>query len=1265
MSVQLYVQYPNKNSTNPWILLDIKADEEPIKLNLSVADISDPLKVSSTYSRSFRVPNTQVNGEWFKSVFSVNGADFNPAVLAPAYINDNGETLVNGNIRLTGIYREDQTKGIWYEVLFLGETSDFGSNINGYYMSDIDLSKYNHALNYSNITNSWQVGGLFGGAVRYPLIEWGYDYVATAGGGFDPVQPTLSMYGTSGKSFTNSGYPLKQTQMKPVIQLKTLWDAIIAPGVDQTGYATSSSNAITIPTFPSPVPAGFYQTISFYVSPGLNYLSNGTQKVMIQFDANTYMIGNVVQYISNIGSIIVNVTEVSGVGTFNQWSVTLVQPGSLSGYTYTVSSDVAKDSFMSSAVFQNLYVISESQARAEFTGDQKFSAISDFVQFSSGAQYFPPSTTTKFDIQRELTDASNSYNPTTSTYVTPSAGQYVFKVTLDANVIEGYLGGLNPTFNNRCRIFVQIHSGGNVWNLSGASGLVISNAPGTTSTTYTIQNSAPITIGAGMPLTLRCAVSIPSSSYAGMGFELNSVQWETVSTPILVNINSFLSSQIKVLDFVKGVIDKFKLVFIPSKEKAKEFQIIPWINWVQGGRSKDWTGQLDESVEYKISPLFNGQTRNNIFKDAEDTDYLNYNYQQANNKTYGQLNLDSGNLLLSGETVRSTIFANTPLGPIGYALGATQPNIDIAAKWLIPHIAKITSSTTGNNAIANKVEPIQPKLRLVFWNGLQDVPSLGTNWFLKNDTGSSITQPQYPLVSGFQTWPFNPATLDLRWAYETPLYNVAVQTIPNASAVGNVTAFNQYWSGWYNTVQDVYNRSVEMNIILDYNDIKDLLFNDYIYIKDAWYFIDSISDYVVGQTTSCKVKLYKVGSTLGIVLPNGVTRLNQKTGCYHPTSDCGAVCCLNGTINGNNFFTGATGAPTPFSTKLYTDPFGNIPAPSGKYSFGGYIWAIGSSGTVIAYAVAPYCICGNQGGSYFRTAYTPATPGDTASLASNVLCGNPTVPPEEVNIYGQQTDASFIDNIRFYLDTDLTIPVPDGIYYPIDEGGDNAWTINQTQVWQITDKNMCGCPSAYYEKQLAFGGDNCNACCFTNGSSTVWSNDETITVGTQLYLDSLGTTFATGPGYYSDGFTTYEVDSEASVISVGDCTACSCGDVSNIDITYTTVNTTGFNGSLILEKSFDRVNWFYVGQVDWTPGDPAGVPKTSTFQVEINAITRGSVTSDTITPGSMTLDYKLDGIIIQTEKVPTPWPTERPVTVTAQDEARPGPVREYVATVYQ
>ena len=46
----------------------------------------------------------------------------------------------------------------------------------------------------------------------------------------------------------------------------------------------------------------------------------------------------------------------------------------------------------------------------------------------------------------------------------------------------------------------------------------------------------------------------------------------------------------------------------------------------------------------------------------------------------------------------------------------------------------------------------------------------------------------------------------------------------------------------------------------------------------------------------------------------------------------------------------------------------------------------------------------------------------------------------------------------------------------------------------------------------------------------------------------------------------------------------------------------------------------------------------------------------------MTVEYIIDAVTVQIEKVPTPY--DKPVTVTSRDQARLGPVREFTATVY-
>ena len=178
--MRLYVK-----ETTGYILLDLM-ENNPIKLTMAVADIMDPTASPSTYSQTFRVPNTANNNLFFKSAFNINAQTFDATKKIDAYIEDSNVTISVGNIRLTNIFTNNKDKNVEYEVTFFGEVSDFAAKIGGGFMNSLSLSQYNHEKSYVNIVNSWN-GNLFGGDVIYPLIEWGYDYLNG-----EPVQNTLS-----------------------------------------------------------------------------------------------------------------------------------------------------------------------------------------------------------------------------------------------------------------------------------------------------------------------------------------------------------------------------------------------------------------------------------------------------------------------------------------------------------------------------------------------------------------------------------------------------------------------------------------------------------------------------------------------------------------------------------------------------------------------------------------------------------------------------------------------------------------------------------------------------------------------------------------------------------------------------------------------------------------------------------------------------------------------------------------------------------------
>ena len=212
-------------------------DEEPIKVTLQFDDFATQ-DTLSTYSRNFRVPNTRTNAQFFKSVFMVDGLDFDVTRKTSADLLVDGALFREGHIRLNKIFvNKDQDK-IEYDVLFFGEVRDFSSAVGDKSMCDLDLSDLNHDRTYTNITNSWQAypeggltDGLLDGNVLYPLIDFGNSY-DDAG---NIEQTRISIVGSP--NFTQNSNPLLLDRFKPMIRAKYVMDKIF----ENTGFTFTSS----------------------------------------------------------------------------------------------------------------------------------------------------------------------------------------------------------------------------------------------------------------------------------------------------------------------------------------------------------------------------------------------------------------------------------------------------------------------------------------------------------------------------------------------------------------------------------------------------------------------------------------------------------------------------------------------------------------------------------------------------------------------------------------------------------------------------------------------------------------------------------------------------------------------------------------------------------------------------------------------------------------------------------------------------------------
>jgi hypothetical protein len=154
-------------------------DEVSIPLNFNIADIREPEKRSTTWSKTVVLPGTTFNNELFSNIWNVNAVinstgttnftpNFNPNLKAVAEITYNEATQFKGICQLLNVNVTDKYE-IQYEVCFYGSLQNIYQDFTNGYLRDIDLTEYNHNYTLHNQFLSWsRTNGYV-----YPHIDYG------------------------------------------------------------------------------------------------------------------------------------------------------------------------------------------------------------------------------------------------------------------------------------------------------------------------------------------------------------------------------------------------------------------------------------------------------------------------------------------------------------------------------------------------------------------------------------------------------------------------------------------------------------------------------------------------------------------------------------------------------------------------------------------------------------------------------------------------------------------------------------------------------------------------------------------------------------------------------------------------------------------------------------------------------------------------------------------------------------------------------------
>ena len=337
----------------------------------------------------------------------------------------------------------------------------------------------------------------------------------------------------------------------------------------------------------------------------------------------------------------------------------------------------------------------------------------------------------------------------------------------------------------------------------------------------------------------------------------------------------------KQMDFIKGIIAKFRLVIAPDRNIPTNFIIEPWSNYIGSGDQFDWTNKMDLSKDIQVEPILYTQKANITFEDKPGEDFLNLLNQQDIGEVYGTLNYVSNNPLLKDTRKIETKFEAIPSIQIDGASTGTNGMWNTIIPQIHDHDTAINESTGQAYLLHN---PVKAGTRIFWYDGLITTGITATNddtWYLTDDGGIGSGFATFPMISQFSEWgDYNSSwgigldtqTRDISWQRENT-YIKGDLANPN---LGN-SVYDEYWSRYTNLLYDPYSRRITMYLKLDKFDLINFSFDDAIFLKNGWYYIEKIYSVDLVNETSVKVDLIRLNnftvSDRGFLPPSGLPQL--------------------------------------------------------------------------------------------------------------------------------------------------------------------------------------------------------------------------------------------------------------------------------------------------------------------------------------------------------------------------------------------------------
>lgn len=580
-----------------------------ISLNYQLSDVLDIASKTTNWTRTITLPGTANNNKFFKHIYDVNidTETFNPLKKVPGVIKVGNEIIFNGNLQLKKI---NVIQGnVEYDIEIFGVLNNIINQTKDLELQDLDLSKYNHIRNKTNIINSLDYSIIVNNEEEYH-----------PDGGIGYVYPYI-IYNS--KSLDNPN-AINIYDSYPAVYAREIFKMII----ENQGYTIKSdfleskyAKSLILPFTKDKIELaddiidrmGSVIGVSNTRNPFTLIQSRGTEW-------ERYF--NLPALTRETGTVDASIGELEFKDKSNQFTPnSMIIPNDYNGGYWICD----KQGYYDIDVNLKLY--------AEYTRSN-----GNDIQYSAGSgafeYYYRLWVTRAANGQTQLLDSSvSTESPDGKQYFTPSSGNHTspwydtgVPILINLSVSEALLCDGDKVF-----VEYGFRYPGNV-NWSGSN------------TNVTARLFVESSVGDDFSV-FRV---IPSNN-ADMG-------------NTLIDMTSTLPEKYKQSEFLNDFIKSFNLIITDDKDNSNVLIIEPEQDYLaSGGEILDWNLKYDEATGYQSELMVDLNANIIEFTHTEDKDYLNESYQEVYKNVYSAKQINIGNDYNDNKSIIKVGFAATPI----------------------------------------------------------------------------------------------------------------------------------------------------------------------------------------------------------------------------------------------------------------------------------------------------------------------------------------------------------------------------------------------------------------------------------------------------------------------------------------------------------------------------------------------------------------------------------------------------------------------------